>query len=128
MTIAFVSSPYSHPDFLIRDARAEIVGDFCAWLWQEKIGVPFSPIAHWHHICQRNNLPDDAASWERLNRAFVRQADILYVLCIPGWEQSVGVRMEIGWARQHGVTVCYATPSGAGYIFSEMPSIDCAAI
>jgi hypothetical protein len=64
MMIAFVSSPYTHPDPAIQDDRATAAGDFSAWLWRERGLIVVSPIAHWHWIAKRNHLPGIAMEVE----------------------------------------------------------------
>lgn len=119
--LAFISSPYSHPDTTTQDARALAAGDFAAWLWRKGIIMPISPIAHWHEIGQRNHLPGNAMAWLEWNKTVLKKADMLYVLCLPGWRDSQGVAYEIQWSIDAEIPIFYAVPSGATYHVSIHP-------
>ena len=120
--IAFVSSPYTHPDPKIQDDRAKAAGDFAAYLWRERGAMVFSPIAHWHDIAKRNALPSNALAWRDWNLVVLCQCDVLYVLCIPGWRDSVGVAYEIQWANECEMKIFYATPEGKAYDIRRDPT------
>lgn len=65
-------------------------------------------------------LPTEAAPWEEVNRSFLTCCQALYVLQIPGWDASIGVGMEIDWARELRLPIIGATPSGQGYKLEVM--------
>jgi hypothetical protein len=46
----------------------------------------------------------------------------MYVLCLPGWEESEGVQMELGWAEDKPhFLIHYMLPSNLqSYIDREM--------
>jgi len=119
--LAFISSPYSHPDATTQEARARAAGDFAAWLWRKGLTVPISPIAHWHEVGKRNQLPGDSATWLEWNRAVLKKSDMLYVLCLTGWRDSQGVAHEIQWSIDAEIPIFYAVPSGATYDVSIHP-------
>lgn len=119
--LAFVSSPYSHPDPRVMDERANQAGDFAAWLWTLGGIHPISPIAHWHDIAKRNKLPSNALAWRDWNFLVVTRCELLYVLCIPGWRDSVGVAYEIQWANECEIPIFYATVEGRAYDIRRQP-------
>ena len=121
--LAFISSPYTHPDETTIEARALAAGDFAAWLWRKGIILPISPIAHWHEIGQRNHLPGNAMAWHEWNKAILKRCEVLYVLCIPGWKDSQGVAYEIQAAIDAKMPIFYATRSGATYDISIHPPL-----
>jgi hypothetical protein len=121
MTTVFISSPYSHPDADVLEARTRAAGDLAAYLWRERGMLAFSPIAHWHEIGRRNHLPGHAKAWAAWNRQFVRMCDLVHVLCIDGWDASIGVAMEIEWAHDFNIPVIYVIPNDDGYRFSDDP-------
>lgn len=102
----YLASPYSDPDPTIRHARYEAVRAFtCELLAQRK--VVFSPIVYCHGIAAEIGLPSNAAHWKNFNMQFLRKADTVYVLKLDGWEQSVGVKMEIDTANHLNIPVLY---------------------
>lgn len=69
----------------------------------------FSPIAHSHPLVAYG-LPGDWKFWERYDRAHLERSDLLAVLMLPGWRESVGVAAEIEIARNMGKLVCFVEP------------------
>lgn len=59
----------------------------------------FSPIVHCHDMAKRLQLPTDATYWEKYDRAMIHSAEAVWILCIPGWKQSVGVAEEEVYAK-----------------------------
>jgi len=64
----------------------------------------FSPIVHCHPLSQ---LPDTWDYWENIDMDFIKRCDILGVLCLPGWEFSIGVTAEIKYANELGIPIIY---------------------
>jgi hypothetical protein len=77
--------------------RADIAGDACAWLWQQGYAA-YSPIAHWHEIAMRRNLPTNANAWIDLNKRELAASDAVAFLHLDGWRDSAGMAMEREWA------------------------------
>lgn len=65
----------------------------------------FSPITYTHALSLKHCLPGDWRFWEDFDTTFISWADELWVVCIDGWELSVGVRQEIQIARHLGKTI-----------------------
>ena len=61
----------------------------------------YSPILHWHETAALTNLPTDAEFWWEQNQHFLSISAALWVLTLPGWRESVGVRQEMDWWREH---------------------------
>jgi nucleoside 2-deoxyribosyltransferase len=96
----YVAHPYTG-----RERYAyETAQDFCAYAWRRG-WHPYSPIAQWHPVATRFGLPMDAASWADLNARELRMSDAVAVLMLTGWQTSVGVAMELGWAEVEGKPV-----------------------
>ena len=104
----YLASPYSHPDQAVERQRFDAVCQAAAALMRRGLAV-FSPIAHSHAIA-RFGLPTDWAFWQRYDRAFLAWCDELWVLTLPGWEQSAGVRAEMEIAREMGKPVRLIDP------------------
>jgi hypothetical protein len=69
---------------------------------------PYSPICHWHPIVELGyHVKYDVLLQVDLHILSV--ATELYVLCIPGWQDSAGVRKEITHAKEHKIKTSYHT-------------------
>ena len=114
--VTYLASPYSHGDPAVREARFRAVCEHVADLMRRGAFI-YSPIAHSHPVAEFG-LPGDWAYWEAFDRQMLSRCDDLAVLCLPGWEESVGVRAEIGIAREFGMPVRFIecsehAPAGA---------------
>ena len=94
----YLASPYSHPDPLVRQDRFEKAMSACATLTKRGVHV-FSPIAHWHPIAVSHDLPTDANYWMAYNIHHLKHSSRLFVLELPGWQESIGVTEEIRIAK-----------------------------
>ena len=94
----FLSGPYSHPNGAVRYARFKVMQEATAILALEGINV-YSPIVHWHETADEYDLPTDAHWWRKMNFDSLNRSDGMYVLTMPGWDDSDGVQMELGWAK-----------------------------
>lgn len=100
---SYIASPYSAKkedgslDLEMMESRFKIVRDFTAHMLNQKHFV-YSPIVHCHPLAIAHELPRSFEFWQHYNRAMIDQADTLFVLEIPGWEDSVGVKGEIEYA------------------------------
>ncbi len=108
---AYLASPYSHADPAVRDERFREACRVAAELMQRG-EVVFSPIAHSHSIAEAKPGPwaIDHDFWLRQDAPYLEACSMLYVLALPGWEQSRGVAHEIGRARERGIPVEFISP------------------
>lgn len=67
----------------------------------------FSPISHTHPIALAGNLPTGFDFWRGYDEAILNVCKELWVLCLDGWQESVGVRAEIDYACKLGIPVRY---------------------
>lgn len=114
----YIASPYSHPDPAVRDARHLAVMSFTAKIMRQG-QVPFSPIVHCHDIAIRFGLPGDFSFWQRYNFEMLRLATTLYILCLPGWEESIGVRAEFQYASTNCKHIMFWHQDMVQYKFRE---------
>lgn len=105
----YLASPYSHPDPAIRQARHDAVCRYAAKLMRVGL-VVFSPIAHSHAIAMIENLPVTWEFWRKQDEHMLDLASILLVLCLDGWQESVGVQAEIAYAHRRGIEVHLCEP------------------
>jgi len=71
--------------------------------------VVFSPIAHSHGIA-RFIKEHDHDFWMNQDLPFLKYADKIVVLTLPGWEKSRGIKEEIEFANKNGIPVEYMEP------------------
>jgi nucleoside 2-deoxyribosyltransferase len=105
----YLASPYSHPDAAVRQHRFEEACRAAAALLRAGVSV-LSPIAHSHPIA-KYGMPTSWDYWSRLDREYLAHSDVLAVLTLPGWRESVGVQAEIRLAGELGMPVVYVAPS-----------------
>jgi hypothetical protein len=70
-----------------------------AWLLRQGIWT-FSPIVHCHELAKRHSFPRDFLFWQNYNFAMLGASRGLFVLKLPGWQQSKGVAGEIAKAKE----------------------------
>lgn len=105
----YLACPYSHTDPAMRELRFRAVTAKAAELLNAG-HIVFSPITHSHPIAEAHGLPGDWTFWERFDKAFLKNASMLFVLMLPGWDQSEGVTGEIEVARYLSIPIHYITP------------------
>ena len=105
----YLASPYSHPiQEIVEDRVRQTMKCLAALLRQGKF--VWSPIIHNHDMTVLYDLPKDAKYWQRFSIDFLRKADGLYVLKLPGWRESVGVAEEITFANSIYLPTTYLLP------------------
>lgn len=72
--------------------------------------VVFSPIVHSHPLALSHGLSGDWAFWRRQDIAYLYACSELWVLMLPGWKESIGVKEEIGIAALLGKRVSFLDP------------------
>ena len=95
--IEYLASPYSHPHSGVRRARARAAEAAATELTGRHIAV-FSPVVYTGAIQEQNGF-SPPEGWYRFDLHFLAVAGGLTVLEIPGWKQSRGILIEMGFAR-----------------------------
>jgi nucleoside 2-deoxyribosyltransferase len=108
--VIYLASPYSHPDEAVRETRFRQACWHAVRLMREGQLV-YSPIVHSHPLAEMG-LPGDWPFWAEHDRAMLERCDVLSVLKLPGWTESVGVSAEIGMAEALRIPVRYEEPCG----------------
>ncbi len=103
MHIAYLASPYSHPDPKIKQQRLIIVNRIVFSLMRKGILV-YSPLTH--------NIPIDQLgihgnwiTWKDFDHEMLSRCDRLIVLKLEGWEESKGVAAEIAKAKEIDIPI-----------------------
>lgn len=118
----YLSSPYTHPDPRVREWRFREACRAAAALLRAGITV-FSPIAHSHPIACFG-MPTSWEFWSQVDREYLSRCDVLAVLTLPGWRESVGVQAEIAFARELRLPVVFVAPSELDAEDRQPPTLD----
>ncbi len=65
----------------------------------------FSPISMTHPIALENELPGHWEFWEKQDMPFIEWCDEFHIYCLPGWEESKGIKAEFERAKILGKKV-----------------------
>src|SRR5690606_9007875 len=90
----YLASPYSHPDPQVMHNRFKAVEAVTAELLRRGKFI-YSPIVHCHPLSQDYTLPTDLQFWKEYNVNFISRTQTFYVLTLPGWQESKGVKGEL---------------------------------
>ena len=107
----YLASPYSSPDPLIVRTRFLLAEQVTAILMAQGHYV-YSPIVHCHELSAKFALPTDFEYWKGYNIDMIRRCDALYILALPGWEESKGVAGELAFAKSAGLEIAYVDDEG----------------
>jgi hypothetical protein len=102
----FVSLPYTHADKAVIQKRFESACKYSAKLLKEG-HIAISPIVTGHAILTVTDLPGDFEFWENYCYETLKVCNEVHVLCMPGWEESIGVEGEIQVAIALGLHIEY---------------------
>lgn len=102
----YLASPYYHKDPQIREERFKAVCKKAGELMNQGYFV-YSPIAHSHPIACQCKLPKDWKFWEQYDVEYIKWVDEVWILMLPGWTESVGIKAEIGIAEEMDKLVRY---------------------
>lgn len=105
----YLATAYSHPDPEVREWRFLQACRAAAALLRAGVTV-FSPIAHSHPIA-RFGMPTSWEFWSQVDREYLSRCDVLAVLTLAGWRESVGVQAEIKLAHQMGIPIVFVSPT-----------------
>ena len=68
--------------------------------------VPIAPVLYTRSF-EMNVSPEDG--WYRFCLALLKQCHVMVVLQLEGWDQSIGLGLEISYALDHGIPIHYFT-------------------
>lgn len=108
MRAIYLAGPYSHPDAEVMEIREREL-TYAAATLMECGYVVYSPITHGHPISKAQSLPGDFDYWMKQSLHFLLKCDMVAVLCLDGWVDSVGIRGEVTVANDNGIPIEYLT-------------------
>lgn len=112
----YLASPYSSrletPELRWKqmEKRFYDVMHALAWMNAQKLWA-YSPIVHCHEMASRYKLGTDNNYWKEFNRAFIRPAESVTILCLPGWRESEGVTDERQFTTEIGKPLHFLVPA-----------------
>ncbi len=60
----------------------------------------YAPISHSHPIAVQCNLPKDWNFWQEYDIEYIKWVDEVWILKLPGWKESTGIKNEIKIAHE----------------------------
>ena len=103
----YLASPYSHSSSVIERERFIKNSKVSARLFAKGV-ILFAPIVQSPCMARYGQLKGtDWSTWERFDRAIIRECKAVYVLTLTGWKESVGVTAEIVYAISEQIPVYY---------------------
>jgi hypothetical protein len=106
----YLAMPYSHKDPAVIERRMEIFCRVDAFLMKSGIHT-VSPVSK-HFMLSYEALPGDYNYWGTYSRKLMQRCDGVYVICIDGWKESVGVQDEIALAKQLNLPIIMVDEQG----------------
>jgi nucleoside 2-deoxyribosyltransferase len=107
--LIYLASPYFSIDPAIRERRYHLACLAAGKMLAQGLKV-YSPIVHNHPIASLVELPKDWAFWREVDLLMLSRCDCLCVLCLEGWDKSVGVRAELEFVSNLGRSIDYLQP------------------
>lgn len=108
--LIYLSSPYTHDDPFVRSVRFLESARACAWILGKLRLVVFGAIAH-SEAFNHYKLPMEWEFWAEFDTVYINRCKEVWVLCIPGYTNSMGVNAEIKIARNLGRKIVYMIPN-----------------
>lgn len=103
----YLASPYSSPEQAVRDYRHRLAWQFTSAHLKRGRAI-FSPIVNGVALTETGSRLWGFVHWQDYDLSFLQHwATELWVLCLDGWKDSVGVRKEIREAESLGLPVKY---------------------
>ena len=107
----YLASPFTHKDPEVQAVRARRAANAAADLMMAG-EVIYSPIAHG---CAIDTFLPRVLSlshdfWMKQCLAILEKCDALYVLMLDGWDESVGLLLEVERATQKGMRIEFYDP------------------
>jgi hypothetical protein len=109
--LIYLASPYSDPCPAVREDRFLHICSVAAKLMRAGYFV-LSPIAHCHAIDAWDVTSGGWGYWAEYDKRLMQSCDEVWVCCMQGWRDSIGVRAEIQIAGELCLPVRYISGHG----------------
>lgn len=118
LPIIYCASPYSAKNTtnekiksLIEETRAIAITQIIGKLEDKHECAFIGPITQSHHTGQYRKKRDGAfEQYKNIDLTYISICDEVWVVMLPGWEESVGVTTEVQFANEKGIPVKYINP------------------
>ena len=107
--IVYLASPYTHPKKRVKLIRFRKAARAAAVLIKQGLFI-FSPITHTYPM-EEYGIPGDWEFWKAYDEKLLSICSRMIVLCLPGWEESVGVQAEISYMKAANKPISYVKES-----------------
>jgi hypothetical protein len=101
MGLIYIATAYSHKLAPVMTSRYWKVTEFAAAGIKEGF-VLYSPITHCHPMARKFKMPKDHQFWLDFNHRMIDNCTEMVVLCLPGWEESKGIKDEMDYCEISG--------------------------
>lgn len=105
MKLVYLAVPYSHPEWGIRRARYEQAIEAVDALLKRGVMVMCGRV-----LVEELRTEDPEALWP-LFRTLIDHADEMWILALPGYSESRGIRRELEYALKQNKRVRYLDPA-----------------
>jgi hypothetical protein len=117
--LIYLAGPYSHRLARIRHRRYLQLTETSARLLQNGV-INFSPITHSHNQQEfLDTFSTGFDDWRANDLSFVSRCEEVWVLMLPGYEESYGVKEELKFAKTNGLPIQYIHIRGDSLIVSK---------
>jgi hypothetical protein len=115
-SILYLAGPYTKGSAAARDARFHALTTTAAKLIKQG-HIVYSPITMTHPIDRvlaydGQTLGSDF--WVAFDEAFMAACSSIYVLRLPGWDESSGVKRELAFFAERGILPQFLDPADIG--------------
>lgn len=110
MKLVYLASPYTHKDKFIMELRASLMECLTAQFQVEFSDTHtfLSPIVHGHNMVKTKEgqkLPPTWDYWKPHDLNILQRCDELWVVCMNGWKESIGVQEELQFAKDNNIPI-----------------------
>lgn len=106
----YIASPYSHPSKLIMYERCHQITCIGARLTKIYGYAFILPILTSVQLQQVEDFDHTFNQWRTIDLTFIMRVDEVWVVMLPGWEESIGVTAEIDFAIKNNIPVKFLDP------------------
>lgn len=107
--LVYLATPYNNPNPFVREERFQDACTVAASLMRAGVHL-FCPIAHTHPIATKGYLPCGWDYWQEYDRLMLAACEELWIVQMPGWDLSDGIKGEIELAMYSGKPIYYLDP------------------
>jgi hypothetical protein len=116
-TIVYLASPYSNPSPSIQDHREQQITRIGALLTLKHKTPMFMPITQ--SAAMKRFVPQLGTTfeyWKGIDLPAIDGCAEVWVVKMPGWNESIGVMHEIRYAKENQIPVKYIDPKTLDFV------------